>query len=268
MCIRDRDQTDHIYHIKHFQENMMENIVLRGVKNIHRVTMRKLKDNVDEIGGSYKKNDIWVLDTDGSNLMDVLGKDYVDSTRTFSNDIVEIHNVLGMEATRQAIYNEMSEVLEFDGSYINYHHMALLVDRMTFSHKIVSVFRHGINNDDIGPIAKASFEETPEMFLKAARHGELDLMRGVSSNVMVGQEGYYGTSSFQVFLDMNEMIKMTSEATQQKVELSNDKQINELFDEVSSSSQPCSIENLVVYNNSHLIKGNTQQSFNPSYTLF
>ena len=36
-----------------------------------------------------------------------------------------------------------------------------------------AIFRHGINNDNIGPIAKASFEETPEMFLKAARHAEL-----------------------------------------------------------------------------------------------
>ena len=66
---------------------------------------------------------------------------------------------------------------------------------------MISVFRHGINNDNIGPIAKASFEETPEMFLKAARHGELDMMRGVSANVMCGQEGYFGTSCFNVMLD-------------------------------------------------------------------
>ena len=262
------DQTDHIYLIKNFQENMMENIVLRGVKDIQRVMMRKLKDNMDEIGGTFKKNDIWVLDTVGSNLLDVLGKDYVDSTRTFSNDVVEIHNVLGMEATRQTIYNEMSEVLEFDGSYINYHHMALLVDRMTFSHKIVSVFRHGINNDDIGPIAKASFEETPEMFLKAARHGELDLMKGVSANVMVGQEGYYGTSSFQVFLDMNEMIKLNTETSHKELEVPANHQINQLFEEVNSSNQPCSIENLTIHNNSSLIKQNTHQDFDTSYTIF
>jgi hypothetical protein len=179
-----------------------------------------------------------------------------------------VKNVLGMEATRQTIYNEMSEVLEFDGSYINYHHMALLVDRMTFSHKIVSVFRHGINNDDIGPIAKASFEETPEMFLKAARHGELDLMKGVSANVMVGQEGYYGTSAFQVFLDMNEMIKLNTETTYKELEVPANQQINQLFEEVNSSNQPCSVENLTIYNNSSLIKQNTHQEFDASYTIF
>ena len=71
---------------------------------------------------------------------------------------------------------------------------------------MVSIFRHGINNDDIGPIAKASFEETPEMFLKAARHGELDMMHGVSANIMCGQEGSFGTSAFQVYLDPEEML--------------------------------------------------------------
>ena len=82
--------------------------------------------------------------------------------------------------------------------------MALLCDRMTCKSKMVSIFRHGINNDDIGPIAKASFEETPEMFLKAARHAELDNMRGVSANVMCGQEGYYGTSAFKTILNIKE----------------------------------------------------------------
>ena len=74
--------------------------------------------------------------------------------------------------------------MSFDGTYINHHHMAMLCDRMTATKHLVSIFRHGINNDDIGPIAKASFEETPEMFLKAARHAELDIMTGVSANVM------------------------------------------------------------------------------------
>jgi DNA-directed RNA polymerase II subunit RPB1 len=76
---------------------------------------------------------------------------------------------------------------------------------------MVSIFRHGINNDNIGPIAKASFEETPEMFLNAARHAELDTMRGVSANVMCGQEGYFGTSAFQVILDYDKITQLQVE---------------------------------------------------------
>ena len=93
--------------------------------------------------------------------------------------------------------------------YYNSHHLNLLCDRITTNYKMVSIFRHGINNDDIGPIAKASFEETSEMFLKAAKHGELDEMRGVSANVMCGQEGYFGTSSFQVCLNTTSVKSMS-----------------------------------------------------------
>lgn len=137
---------------------------MRGVKGINKVIVRKIKDNVVEQNGTYQKQDIWVLDTVGTNLLDVLALNYIDNTRTFSNDIVEVYNVLGIEASRQTIYNEMVEVIEFDGTYINYHNFSVLCDRMTFTSKMISICRHGINNDNIGPIAKASFEETPKCF--------------------------------------------------------------------------------------------------------
>lgn len=242
------DQSDQIYILKNFQDQLLNGIVLRGIKNINKVILRKVKDNLVEKGGSYKKEDIWVLDTIGTNLLDVLGLDYIDSTRTVSNDIMEIFHTLGMEATRQCLYNELAEVLEFDGAYVNAHHMALLCDRMTFSHKLISIFRHGINNDDIGPIAKASFEETPEMFLKAARHAELDTLRGISANVMCGQEGLFGTAAFQVVLDINEMIKLQEKYKyefQDKDEIINDG----LFNNIEDQSDICSTQNLQVKTN-------------------
>jgi DNA-directed RNA polymerase II subunit RPB1 len=199
------DQQDQIQLLRGFQEKLLGSVVLRGIQNIEKVILRKVKDTVVESAGSFKRQDIWVLDTIGTNLMDVIGLDYVDGSRTFSNDINEVYNVLGIEAARQTIYNEIVDVIEFDGVYVNHHHFSLLCDRMTFSFKMISIFRHGINNDNIGPIAKASFEETPEMFMKAAKHGELDTMRGVSANAMCGQEGFYGTSAFQVILDLDEM---------------------------------------------------------------
>jgi len=198
------DQSDEIYMIKNFQTHMLNNIVLRGVKKIDKVILRKVIDEVKKVEDKYESKETWVLDTVGTNLIDVLALDYIDYTKTTTNHINEVNSILGLEAARQTLYNEFSEVLE-DNSYINYHHMSMLCDRMSYNIKMTSIFRHGINSDDIGPIAKASFEETPEMFLKAARHGELDHMRGVSSNIMCGQEGYFGTSSFQVVLDVNKM---------------------------------------------------------------
>jgi len=185
------DQSDEIYKLKNLQHNMLHNIILRGVKNIPKVILRKSVNQLVEKDGNYEKQDIWVLDTVGSNLPDILTIPDIDVKRTTSNDIQEIYRTLGIEAARQSIYNELEEAFE-DASYINYHHLSILCDRITATSKMVSVFRHGINNDDIGPIAKASFEETPEMFLRAARHAELDPMTGVSANVMCGQEGYFG----------------------------------------------------------------------------
>ena len=242
------DQSDQIYILKNFQDQLLNNIVLRGIKNIDKVILRKVKDNLVEKAGSYVKEDIWVLDTIGTNLLDVLGLDYIDPNRTTSNDIIEIYNVLGMEAARQAIYNELADVIEFDGTYLNFHHMALLCDRMTFSHKMISIFRHGINNDDIGPIAKASFEETPEMFLKAARHAELDNMRGISANVMCGQEGLFGTASFQVVLDLNEMVALEEKY---KYDYENKEELIEqgLFGNLEDPNDACSTKNLTIENN-------------------
>ena len=238
------DQSDEIYILKNFQDKLLTNIVLRGIKNIGKVIVRKIPDSVIENNGNYEKKETWVLDTVGTNMMDILSLDYIDANGTFSNDIQEINNVLGIEAARQTIYNELAEVIEFDGTYINYHHMALLCDRMTCKSKMVSIFRHGINNDDIGPIAKASFEETPEMFLKAARHAELDNMRGVSANVMCGQEGYYGTSAFKTILNIKEMMNMEAE----NYSAQDDQDIEEEFN-ISTGDDACSISNIAIQNN-------------------
>jgi DNA-directed RNA polymerase II subunit RPB1 len=182
------------------------------------VNVRTIKNSVRWSNGNYEQQNIWVLDTVGTNLLSILGLDYVNPYNTVSNDIKEMYDVLGIEAARNCIYNELTEVIEFDGAYINDHHKSLLCDRMTCTTPMTSVFRHGINKDDIGPISKASFEETPEMFLQAARHGELDNMRGVSANVMCGQEGYYGTSSFKVMLDLNEMVGMKTMERETRVQ--------------------------------------------------
>jgi DNA-directed RNA polymerase II subunit RPB1 len=262
------DQSDQIYLLKNFQEQLLKNIVIRGIKRINKVILRRIngQDNVVEQSGVYKKQDIWVLDTIGTNMMDVLALDYIDSRRTFSNDIIEIFEIFGIEAARQTIYNELAEVIEFDGTYINYHHLCLLCDRMTFTNKMISIFRHGINNDNIGPIAKASFEETPEMFLKAARHAELDTMRGISANVMVGQEGLYGTSAFQVILDMEEMMKLEETTVYEQPD--DAATIEKMFGGVENPDEPCSTNNLIIQNNVTTIKTTdlgADNDYNPGF---
>ena len=118
---------------------------------------------------------------------------------------------------------------------------------MTVINKImVSIFRHGINNDDIGPIAKASFEETPEMFLKAAKHGELDNLKGVSANIMCGQLGYYGTNCFKLLIDNDFVINQDSETDLNSEKLL-EKEFNLAnFNNISQESTNCSTNNLKI----------------------
>lgn len=231
------DQMDEIYYLKTIQENMLQNIVLRGVPGIKKVTIRKKANYLVQENDKFVPKEIWLLDTMGSNLLEILSIDWIDKNKTFSNDIMEIYNILGIEATREIILNELLEVLTFDGSYINYHHLAVLVDRMTCNKNLVSIFRHGINNDNIGPLAKASFEETPEMFFRAAKHGELDNVKGVSASVMCGQLGYFGTNAFQVMMDMNKVGEMES------VEMEKKKTLDDLM-QLENPNDKCSMNNI------------------------
>ena len=114
---------------------MLKNIVLRGIKNINKSNSKKDPTTMVYEDGKYQKQESWVLDSVGSNLLDVLALDYIDANQTISNDIAEVYKVLGIEAARQAIHNEFSEVIEGDGGYVNEHHLAMLCDRMTYSYK-------------------------------------------------------------------------------------------------------------------------------------
>jgi DNA-directed RNA polymerase II subunit RPB1 len=209
-----------------------------------------------ETEDSYKVRESWVIDTVGTNMSDILSNKNIDGNRTISNNIQEVYATLGIEAARQTIYNELMEVIEFDGTYINSHHIDLLCDRMCATTKLVSIFRYGINNDNIGPIAQASFEETPEMFLRAARHGELDEMKGVSANVMCGQEGYFGTSSFQVFVDIETMKQTRAKQIEEE---------EKIDFPIEDESEPCSKNNIQIATSINTIKttntGNLDNNF-------
>jgi len=224
-CPHPLDQTDEIYALRQFQDSMLKNTILRGVRNITNATLRKIPTIMTLNQGEYEQQEHWVIDTTGSNLMDVLALPYVDADNTTSNDIHEVLAVLGIEAARQTIKDELWEVFDHGGTYINDHHYDLLCDRMTIKPEMVSVFRHGINNDNIGPIARASFEETPEMLLRAARHGQLDPVTGVSANVMLGQQVPVGTGSFQVLLHS----KRVQEAPEPKRRRRGEQDISEMF---------------------------------------
>ena len=143
---------------------------------------------------------MYILETQGSNLIDVLSQDHVDQSQTTTNDIIEIYEVFGIEAVREKIYLELHEV--FKDKSPNSRHIELIADVMTYRGKIMQINRHGINkNTETGPIAKACFEEVMNIFVKAAVFAEVDKMKGVSSNILAGQFCNCGTNNFQILID-------------------------------------------------------------------
>ena len=174
-------------------------------------------------------------------------------------------DVLGIEAARQILYNEFVEVMEFSDVYINYHHLSLLCDRMTSTKNMVSIFRSGILNDDIGPISKSTFEVHTEVLLEAARHAEFDHMRGVSASVMLGQYGYFGTNSFNLVLDLKEMEVL--ENAQVDI-IDRDADIEKMFNIAQDdSTSQCSKTKITINNNIEHIKRNTATMCDDDYNM-
>ena len=194
--------------LRRLEKSMMSNLKLRGVDHVKKVFMRGgAKRTIWDDNTGFGMRDEWVLETDGTNLMSVLGVDYVDSTRTTSNDIVEVFIALGIEGVRAALLSELRNVISFDGSYVNYRHLACLVDVMTMQGHLMAIDRHGINRVDSGPLLRASFEETVDMLMDAAVYAEHEILKGVTENIMMGQLARVGTGDIDLLLDEEKVVR-------------------------------------------------------------
>ena len=184
-----------------FIEDKLLDTVLTGVSGIRRVFHREVKNEIvyDERVGGYVPTKQYVLDTEGTNLLDLFTKADVDATRTFSNDIHEILDVFGIEAARLAIFEEINEV--FKDENVNYHHICVLVDAMTYYGRLIGADRSGMTKLDVGVLAQSSFEMTYQVLFEAAVSGEFDKLTGVSSNIMFGQKPPCGTGFVDILVD-------------------------------------------------------------------
>jgi len=179
-------------------------VVIKGIDGINEVFKKteqsKMEQFVVKENGSYINKGEYTLDTDGTNLFEILIRKGVDATRTYSNDPNEMYAIFGIEAARYQIQYQLNTVLKND-AFVSPRHLDLLCDKMCQYGEIMSVNRHGIKKENIGPLAKASFEETTDQLLDASLFGEFDNIKGVSSNIMVGQIPTCGTGDSTLLLD-------------------------------------------------------------------
>ncbi len=164
----------------------MRSVLLKGIKKIKRVVIRK------EESGEY------VLYTEGSALKEVLAIDGIDATRTRTNNVNEIFEVMGIEAARFALIHEATETLKEQGLTVDVRHIMLVSDIMTVDSEVKPIGRHGISGEKASVLARAAFEVTVNHLLDSGMRGDVDELRGVTENVIVGQPIRLGTGNVKL----------------------------------------------------------------------
>jgi DNA-directed RNA polymerase subunit A" len=158
----------------------IKRISLKGVEGIKRVVIRK-------------EGDEYILYTEGSSIKKVMQFEGVDPSRIKTNNISEIGEVLGIEAARNAIINEATDTLREQGLSVDVRHIMLVADIMTVDGELKQIGRHGVSGEKASVLARAAFEVTVNHILDAAIRGDVDDLKGVTENVIVGQPIQLGT---------------------------------------------------------------------------
>jgi hypothetical protein len=161
----------------------IKNTQITGISNITKVYPRENPQTHE-----------YIMDTDGVNFLDILTTKYVDSTRTVCDDVHAIKNILGLEASRRAIYEDMHKVISTD-TYVNGRHLQVLVDAITLNGNLTAASRDGISREDVGPNAKIMFEKSIDNAATASAFTELDNMNTLASAVMFGKLAKAGSGT-------------------------------------------------------------------------
>ncbi len=169
----------------------VKGITLKGVKGIHRVIIRK-------------ENDEYVMYTEGSALKRILQFEGVDASRTKTNNINEISEVLGIEAARNAIISEAMDTLREQGLEVDIRHIMLVADMVTAEGDVKQIGRHGVAGQKASVLSRAAFEVTVNHLLDAAVKGYVDELAGVTENVIVGQPIQLGTGDVELIYKAKE----------------------------------------------------------------
>lgn len=165
----------------------MRDIRVKGINDVYHVVIRK-------------EGDEYVLYTEGSNLMDALEVEGVNHHKVYTNNLREIFQVLGIEATRNAIIKESMSVLDEQGMDVDVRHIILVADMMTADGTIRQIGRHGISGSKNSALARAAFEVTVNHLLNAGIAGTKDPLRGITENVIIGQLIPLGSGSVDLLM--------------------------------------------------------------------
>jgi DNA-directed RNA polymerase subunit A' len=170
--------------------NKVLNTTVRGVPDIARVTL-------------VQKDDEWVIQTTGSNLAKVLEVGGIDKKNVRTNNVFEIASTLGIEAARNALINELLSTLEDQGLEVDVRYIMLVSDLMCSRGYMQQIGRHGIAGTKDSVLARAAFEITVPTIAKAALGGEVERLKGVTENVIVGSNIPIGSGTVDLYMQVS-----------------------------------------------------------------
>ncbi|MEB2836447.1 MAG: DNA-directed RNA polymerase subunit A'' [Desulfurococcales archaeon] len=180
---------EYLFDVKRYNDIVakLKKLYIKGVKNIKRATVRCSEETGE-----------CMIYTDGSKLSEIIKLKGVDYTRVRTNNIHEIAEVLGIEAARNAIIEEILKVLQDSGLDVDVRHVMLVADIMTWTGKVRQIGRLGVVGDKRSVFARAAYEVTTKHIFEAAIKGEVDEMLGVTETIIAGLIPPIGTSTVLV----------------------------------------------------------------------
>jgi len=255
LSIQNQEGVSTLEYINKLEKNIV-NINIHGIEGIRSSIINPVKNIVYNLDGSYSFKDERILITEGTNLKDIFLNPMVDSYKTISNDINEILELFGIEAAREFLVQEFNTLLDNE---IVYRHHSLLSDLICYSGQFMQIARYGINKSaEYSPFAKASFEEVVDVLVKASVFSESDNMKGVSSNIMIGQKAPIGTNFFDIMLDEEKFMEGISDENKDEDENFDEEtleeEINKIFDNLNDVNDNSFNGEIKIANNKEELK--------------
>ena len=172
-------------------KNKLLNARVKGVQDIERVTI-------------VKQSEEWVIQTAGSNLSKIIAIDGIDTSRIITNNVYEVWQTLGIEAARNALIKEVTNTLEEQGLEVDMRHIMLVADLMTSKGHLQQIGRHGIAGTKTSVLARAAFEITVPTIARASLEGQIESLKGVTENVIVGATVPIGTGMVELYMSVKD----------------------------------------------------------------
>ncbi len=203
--------TVELKNIIEYSENIMS-VIIRGIPGIKSTEIAKLIRHIITEDGSIKKSDgEWKIRTSGTNIPGVLNNKYVVAKNIMSNSIMEIQELLGIEAARHKILIEMDKLGE---GGINQRQYMIYADEMTFTGVVTSIERSGLSKREPNNVLlRLGFSAPLGTLQESAIMALEDKVVGITGKLLVGSTPTLGTT-YNSFHVNHEMIRKYTKSTE------------------------------------------------------